>query len=139
MVYTCTWFSGDYIILFLVSFQHIENFSFERVAFASDNTPGYKSKSDLNFLDKFDLQVPRSLLSTLFTMISQIFGSLLALSLILLRNMVALNCSFQFERCKEDLPNSAIFKLRCGSKYFGSFCKRRLKDTEPKRLWLKLS
>ena len=57
--------------------------------------------------------------------------------------MVSLSCSLNWqrsaERWKEDLPNSAIFKLSCRSKYFGSFWKRRLKDTEPKCLRSKSS
>ena len=61
----------------------------------------------------------------------------------LVRKMVSLSCSFNWqraaERWKEDLPNSAIFKLSCRSKYFGSFWKRRLKDTEPKCLRSKSS
>ena len=62
-------------------------------------------------LKKFDLQAPRSLLSTLSTRISQVFGSLPALSLVLME------CDFMKNQIKTK-QNGYIYMIKKRKNFF---------------------
>ena len=117
----------------LRGFRYIQNSSFIGVyffaLFALDDTPGYVSKlQQVTHVRQILLPISEILaLNLVHNDLTDFWVSASSLTRPIWERWFF---SEFWRRRIKDLPNSAIFKLSCRSKYCGSFGKGRLKDTE---------